>query len=141
LQARVSHPVGAVPTGEASTGLTVLLVEDDASLCDMYCLALRYHGFRVETAENAEQAIAAARSLRPSVILLDVGLPDRPGTAVLADLKADPETADLPVLMLSNFSEPEIVSTSLEAGAIAYLVKAETTPKRVIETISRLLAA
>jgi DNA-binding response OmpR family regulator len=141
LQAEVSHLPGPLASGEASTGVTVLLVEDDAALCEMYCLALRLHGFRVETAENAEEALAAAHSVGPSVILLDVGLPDRPGTSLLVDLKSDPATADVPVLMLSNFSEPEIVSKALDAGALAYMVKAETTPKKVIDTISRLLEA
>jgi two-component system phosphate regulon response regulator PhoB len=119
--------------------VTVLLVEDDAAICDMYCLALRLRGFRVETAENGEEALAAAHSVGPSVIVLDVGLPDRPGTAVLVDLKRDPDTANVPVLMLSNFSEPDIVSEALDAGAVAYMVKAETTPTQVVETISRLL--
>jgi DNA-binding response OmpR family regulator len=119
--------------------VTVLLVEDDAAICDMYCLALRLHGFRVETAENAEEALAAAHSLEPSLILLDVGLPDRSGTKVVVDLKSDPDTAHVPVLMLSNFSEPHIVSRALDAGALAYMVKAETSPRQVIETISRLL--
>jgi len=139
LQAQVTHPAGSGLADEPSNGVTVLLVEDEATLSDMYSLALRLHGFRVETAASAEEAVTAAHSVEPSVILLDVGLPDRPGTAVLVDLKSDPDTAAVPVLMLSNYSEPDIVARALDAGALVYMVKAETTPTRVIDTITRLL--
>ncbi|MFN2464442.1 MAG: response regulator transcription factor [Candidatus Dormibacteria bacterium] len=119
----------------------MLLVEDDPAICEMYCLALRLHGFLVETAECGEEAVALALAKPPDVVLLDIGLPDRSGIEVLVDLKGDPRTAAAPVLMFSNFSEPDVIARALDRGATAYVVKAETTPKQVAETLGRILAA
>jgi DNA-binding response OmpR family regulator len=118
---------------------TVLLVEDDTAICDMYCLALQASGFAVATARTAAEALARAVEASPGVILLDIGLPDRPGTEVLLDLKSNDTTADIPVLMLTNYDEPEMVDRALMAGAHLYLVKAETTPKGVAAIVRRVL--
>jgi DNA-binding response OmpR family regulator len=118
---------------------TVLLVEDDEAICDMYCLALKSSGYEVVTAGTGADALARAGEAPPDVVLLDIGLPDRPGTEVLAELKKSPATINIPVLILSNYDEPEIVDKALMAGALLYLVKAETTPKAVALTIGKIL--
>jgi DNA-binding response OmpR family regulator len=117
----------------------VLLVEDDEAICDMYCLALKSSGYNVVTAGNASDALARAGEAAPDVVLLDIGLPDRPGTEVLEELKEAPATNKIPVLILSNYDEPAIVDKALMAGALLYLVKAETTPKAVAATIGKIL--
>ena len=124
----------------ASGSPVILLVEDDAAICDMYCLALRIKGYAVVSAETAGGALETASRLLPDLILLDIGLPDRPGTDVLLELKAAPQTAAIPVLMLTNYSEPDIVSRALEGGAAAYIVKAETTPAQVVNAVANLVA-
>ncbi|MFN2466194.1 MAG: response regulator transcription factor [Candidatus Dormibacteria bacterium] len=118
---------------------TVLLVEDDAAISDMYALALGAGGFEVVRAYTAAEALARASGDAPDVVLLDIGLPDRPGTEVLEELKKSGETAGIPVLMLSNYDEPDIVDRALMAGALLYLVKAETTPRAVASTVRTVL--
>ena len=118
----------------------VLLVEDDDAISEMYSLALGIRGYEVSTAVTGAGALDLASSLRPDLILLDIGLPDRPGTDVLVELKTNPDTAGIPVLMLSNYSEPDIVNRALGAGAVAYVVKAETTPAQVVIAVEKLVA-
>jgi DNA-binding response OmpR family regulator len=118
----------------------VLIVEDDEAICDMYCLALRARGHEVVTAATGAVALATAAEVSPGIVLLDMGLPDRPGIEVLRELKGDDATAAIPVLIVSNYDEPEIVDRALEAGALLYLVKADTTPGTLANTVERILA-
>lgn len=121
-------------------GPVILLVEDDVAISEMYSLSLRLNGFHVETAGSAADALRTVNRVVPDLVLLDMGLPDRPGVEVLETLKAETRTAAIPVVVLSNYSEPDIVSRALGSGALLYMVKAETTPARVVATVGRLLA-
>lgn len=62
-------------------------------------------GYEVSSADSAFGTAALVRQLRPSAVLLDLGLPFLPGTSLLDELKADPETADVPVLVVSGLTE------------------------------------
>lgn len=106
----------------------------------MYAVGLGAQGFAVEMAATAAQAAAKARELLPAVTLMDVGLPDGSGLDVLERLREDPLTAALPVVVFTNYNEPEMVDRSVQAGAADFLVKVETTPARVAEVVSGLLA-
>ncbi|GAC1575354.1 MAG: hypothetical protein NVS3B24_03880 [Candidatus Dormibacteria bacterium] len=117
----------------------VLIVEDDAAICEMYSLALRLGGYEVQSAASGGSAIEAAVRLVPDVVLLDVGLPDRPGTEVLTELKRTERTAAIPVAMLSNYSEPDIIARALREGAATYMVKAEITPAQVVMAVAELV--
>jgi CheY-like chemotaxis protein len=118
----------------------VLIVEDDEAMRQMYALGLGAQGYAVEMASTAEQATSKARELLPAVTLLDVGLPDGSGLDVLERLRDDPLTASLRVVIFTNYNEPGMVDRSVRAGADDFLVKVETTPARVAEVVSNLLA-
>lgn len=109
------------------TGKTILLAEDERSLRRAAEVALTRRGFRVIPAVNGEEALRFARLHKPDLILLDLLMPKMTGMQVLDALRADPETRDLRVLILSNSSR-ELEITGAEAlGVLDYWIKANVS--------------
>jgi len=129
-----------VATAEVTGTLRVLLVDDDDQLTDMYRIYLIAHGYSVITARCGEDALALALEESPDVIFLDLGLPGIGGLEVLERLRAHAATAAIPVVVLSNYSEPQLVAQSLRLGAREFLVKAHTTPADLTATTLRLIS-
>jgi len=126
---------------DASGEIRLLLVDDDADVAEMYELQLSAHGYQVSIARTGAEAIDMARSAAPHLIYLDLGLPGMHGFEVLAHLRSEPDTRDIPVVILTNFSEPELIERSRALGARDYLVKAHTPPAALAAaTRNRLLA-
>jgi CheY-like chemotaxis protein len=88
-------------TGSAGRAGTVLVIDDEPTVGDLVKRFLAREGFQVVTATSAEEGLARARQLEPDVITLDVLMPGMDGWAALAALKSSPETADIPVVMLT----------------------------------------
>jgi DNA-binding response OmpR family regulator len=118
-------------TRAARDRVRVLFVEDDPSVAQMYRLKLELDGYDVEVATDGEKALEIARSNAPDIIFLDIRLPKLDGFGVLEALRKDPRTERLPVVILSNYSERELVNRGLKLGALDYLIKSQTTPARV----------
>ena len=106
----------------------VLFVEDDPSVAQMYKLKLELDGYQVEVAADGETALKLATQKPPDIIFLDIRLPKLDGLAVLEALRADERTKHIPVVILSNYSERELVERGLKLGALEYLIKSQTTP-------------
>jgi PAS domain S-box-containing protein len=121
-----TEPPAPVPRPEAAEpqvlpGLnTVLVIEDDAGARDLLTRFLTKEGYRVETAAGGEAGLRLARELRPDIITLDVMMPGMDGWAVLSELKADPELADIPVVMLTITDNKNL---GYALGAADYLTK------------------
>ena len=121
----------------SSTGSTtdddvrVLFVEDDPAVADMYKLKLELDGYTVELACDGIEALQMATVNPPDIIFLDIRLPKMDGLGVLEALRRDERTRRVPVVILSNYSERELVDRGLRLGALEYLVKSQTTPARV----------
>jgi DNA-binding response OmpR family regulator len=116
----------------------VLLIEDDHAAAEMYQLRLTTDGYAVILADDGEKGLAMAIAERPDFIYLDLRLPKVDGFEVLERLRADAETATIPVIILSNFGEPELRERGLKLGALEFLVKADTTPSHLSETVDRI---
>jgi|SRR5690348_8524234 CheY-like chemotaxis protein len=101
----------------------VLCADDDEDILTLVALRLERAGFAVATVGDGEEAVAAARELRPAVLVLDVMMPKRTGLEVLADVRADPSLADLKVILLSARVQEADVQRGVGAGADAYLAK------------------
>ena len=117
----------------------VLFVEDDPSVAQMYKLKLELDGYEVEIAPDGEVALAMAVDVAPDIIFLDIRLPKLDGFGVLEALHGDPKTAAIPVVILSNYSEDELVQRGLKMGALDYLIKSQTTPARLAEGLEAWL--
>ena len=99
---------------------TVLVIDDDPNVQDLMRRMLTREGFRVVTASAGEEGLKHAGQLHPDVITLDVMMPSMDGWAVLSALKADPELADIPVIMLTIMDSKNMGYT---LGASDYLTK------------------
>jgi CheY-like chemotaxis protein/two-component sensor histidine kinase len=115
-EAPATTPPQPVPVGRG----TVLVVDDDGAVRDLMARFLGKEGFRVLTASGGEEGLRLARELQPDVITLDVLMPGMDGWSVLAALKADPDLADIPVVMLTMLDDRNL---GYALGAADYLTK------------------
>ncbi|TMD97832.1 MAG: response regulator [Chloroflexi bacterium] len=105
----------------------------------MYRMKLSLDGYRVNVAVDGEDGLTRAKELLPDIIFLDIRLPKKDGFEVLQALRQHPETAAIPVIMLSNYGEKELVDRGLKLGAHEFLIKAHTTPSSLSEGIGEWL--
>lgn len=117
----------------------VLFVEDDPTVAHMYKLKLELDGYAVDLAADGVQAVEMAMGNPPDIIFLDIRLPKMDGLGVLEALRNDERTRAVPVVILSNYTERELVDRGLRLGALEYLVKSQTTPARVAGGVANWL--
>ena len=96
-------------------------------------------GFETLQALDGETGIRIAKEKKPDIVLLDLVLPRMNGFAVLQALKGDPETKDIPVLVLTNLEGVGDIEKVVEMGAVSYLVKTNYPLSELIEQIKRYL--
>jgi DNA-binding response OmpR family regulator len=101
----------------------VLIVDDQADICQMLTQVLEPDGYETETAISGKRALAAVRDHVPDLILLDVSMPDMDGYEVASTLKANPDTARIPIIMVSALDGRGARVIGLESGAEDYLSK------------------
>jgi PAS domain S-box-containing protein len=109
LPEQAPEPLPAAPASDAAaeTGnMLVLVVDDDASQRDLLARFLERKGFTVQTAPDGKSGLALAKQLRPRAIMLDVMMPQMDGWSVLTALKADPDLAAIPVVLVTFVNEP-----------------------------------
>jgi two-component system cell cycle response regulator len=107
---------------ESMTG-RILIVDDVATNRIVMKVKLAQACYSVEQADSGAVALRAARENRPDLIILDVLMPDMSGLEVCRRIKADPETADIPVLLVTTLSDRASKMAGLEAGADDFLTK------------------
>lgn len=115
----------------------VLVVEDDPHIRLLLTELLQARGLRVATLPDGERVLDAARSMRPAAIALDIGLPGRHGLLVLDDLKAEPDLAEIPVVMVTAWCDSDLVGRAMAGGAVDYIRK----PFSNDDCVSRVMAA
>lgn len=109
----------------------ILVVEDDTSVRNLITTTLKAHGYRYLTAPNGQTAILEASSHNPDIVLLDLGLPDIDGVAVIEKIRS---WSNMPIIVISARSEDTDKIDALDAGADDYLTK----PFSVEELLARL---
>jgi two-component system OmpR family response regulator len=119
---------------ETSTGHRILVVDDEPNIVDVVSMALRYQGFDVETAATGRDAISAANTYRPHLMVLDIMLPDMEGFEVARRLGAD--RSDLPIVFLTARDTTEDKIRGLTTGGDDYVTK----PFSLEELIARIRA-
>ena len=123
----------------AAAGVHVLMVEDDASIAEMYRLQLEHDGYRVTVATTADLAMTSLSEAPPDIVLLDLLLPDRSGFEMLAALN-ERFPNHPPVVILSNYGEPSMIDRGRSLGAVEYLVKSRVTPSEISSQIPSWIA-
>jgi CheY-like chemotaxis protein len=120
---------------DQSDEVRVLLIEDDGTLAQMYRTKLERDGYTVQVAGDGEAALRMVDEQLPDLIFLDIRLPRMGGLEFLERLRQSERTRNIPVVIVSNYSERELVDRGLQLGALEYLVKSQTTPGRLAEGV------
>ena len=119
---------------------TVLIADDEHNIRHILDFSLNAEGFDVLSALNGEDALAQAQEHRPDLIILDIMMPGKGGIETCRALKSDPQTAEIPVILLSARSSKADREAGEEAGANDYITK-PFSPQKVIDTVQGLLGA
>lgn len=109
-------------------------------LRNMYSTKFCKSGYTVSASADGASALDDIRTAMPSVILLDILLPQLDGLAVLDQLKDDPKLKKIPVIMLSNLSDNVTVQKALYHGAENFIIKSDVTPQDVVKKVENILA-
>lgn len=118
----------------------ILAAEDDKLISNSLCDALKQNGYEAVAAYDGEEAIAKAKSEKPDLMLLDIMMPKLDGISVLWEMKANPETAKIPVVVLTNIGDVETISKIVEAGAVDYLLKSDQSVDDIIQKVKDVLS-
>jgi DNA-binding response OmpR family regulator len=123
----------------SSDEIRVLFVEDDPTVAQMYRLKLELDGYKVIMAKDGEEGLRLANEVDPDIVFLDIRLPKVDGFAVLESLRSCSRTMNVPVVILSNYGEKELVDRGLKLGALEYLIKSQTTPANLSQGVENWL--
>ncbi len=113
----------------------ILIVDDDEALTTVFATALKADGHEIVTAVDGRSGLDKAKSEKPNIILLDQVLPDIQGNEVLQTLKQEAETQNIPVAMLSNFGQDELIKAAINAGAVDYILKYQIEPQDLVNKV------
>ncbi len=120
---------------------TICIIDDDPDILTMYRLRFEQDGYLVSVAVNGETGLTLVRSTHPDVIILDIHMPQMDGISVLSELNRDPELAQIPVIILSNNNSDQMFQKISDLGtARYYIVKTLTTPQKVVDIVTEVLA-
>ncbi len=119
--------------------MKVLLVDDDEAILAVFSTALKKDGIDTVVTTTGKDALEKAKTDKPDLILLDQVLPDISGNEILKTLKADEQTKNIPVMILSNFSQEELVKEAIDNGATDYIFKYQIEPQDLVNKIKGVL--
>ncbi|MEY2419573.1 MAG: hypothetical protein QOG90_2253 [Actinomycetota bacterium] len=114
----------------------VLVVDDDPVIQRLLQVNFEMEGWKVVIADDGVAGLDAARKEKPDCILLDVMMPKKDGLTVAAELKADPDTAHIPVVLLSAKAQAGDLGAGMATGADEYITK----PFDPLELLDRVIA-
>lgn len=118
---------------------TILIVEDDRFIGEMYVRSLKKAGYDVDWMIDGNDGLIAARNKQYDLLLLDVMLPERRGSEILEALRgAEDLIPNSKVIVLTNFEQDDESRMAMESRADAYLIKAEITPSKLLSVIEQL---
>lgn len=117
----------------------IIIAEDEPILIEMYKLYFERAGYEVLKANNGRECIDFVKKEKPDIILLDILMPRVDGWEVLKQLKTDPETKQIPILVFSNLGQTQEIQKGLDLGADDYVVKSNMTPKELLEKVEGMI--
>ncbi len=117
----------------------ILIIEDDFFVRDLYDRELTRDGFKISTAEDGAEGLLKTVKEKPDLILLDIMLPKMSGLDVLKKVKEKEEVKEIPVVLLTNLGQDNVIREGFSLGAVGYLIKAAYTPSQIIEEVKKFL--
>ena len=131
--------MASAPGRSRSSEPPILVAEDDRFMRKAVQTTLERGGHAVVTANDGEEALKVARDRQPRLVILDLIMPKVQGFEVLRELKTDPATREIPVIVLSNLGQERDKERTLGEGAVAYLVKADLSLDELARVVDRVL--
>ena len=119
----------------------IFFIEDEKEILDLYTTQLEGYGFVIESFKNGNEVLAKIESISkgestpPSVIVLDLLLPDISGLAILGELRGKPMFDDIPVIVFTNYVSESLQESVHRMDNVLYLSKIDTTPLSLLEII------
>lgn len=113
----------------------IAIIEDDAAIAQMYRMKFEAEGFDVDTAENGRLGLELIEQMSPDMVLLDLMMPEMTGDEMLVELRKKDWGANTKVIILTNMGEQEAPAVVKDLGVLAFIVKAEMTPRQVAELV------
>lgn len=120
---------------------SVLVIEDDRFIGEMYVRSLKNNGYAVDWVTTGREGFAAASIHAYDLILLDIMLPEQTGIEVLASLRNSPKgdlVAKSRIIVLTNYDQDDESREAMEAEADGYLIKADITPRKLLDIIGQM---
>lgn len=118
----------------------ILIIEDDKFLLKLYSDKLKREGFEVLGSLTGEEGLGMAFTEKPDLVILDLVLPSKNGFEVLSEIKLNPKTKKIPIIILTNLGQESDIKRGLELGAATYLVKTEFSMSQLPEIVKEYLA-
>lgn len=119
---------------------SILIVEDDKFFRDLVSKKLEKNGFDMLMAADSKEALAVLEEKKPSLIISDLILPGLDGFELLAMVKKDEKTKNIPVIVLSNLGQKDEIERATSLGAIDFMVKVNFTPDEIVSKIKNVLS-
>src|SRR3989344_3620544 len=120
--------------------MRVLLVEDEEFIRDLFKRQLDLSGFTTDAFGTGQDGLAALGKNGYDLVLLDIMLPDINGLQILQNIRQNPATKNIVVVLLTNLGQDAVIKQGFELGADGYLVKAAYTPDQIVQEVKNIMA-
>lgn len=117
----------------------ILVIDDDPLILDIYARKFKDEHMAVRCIADTEATTDSVREYAPSLILLDIAMPHKNGLTILQELKENPATKAIKVILLTNNAGKDDVQRGLSLGADDYILKVIHTPGEVVEKVKKFL--
>ena len=117
----------------------ILIIEDDRFLIKLYASKLQREGFEIMEAISGEEGLNKILREKPDLVILDLVLPQKSGFEILSEIKMNPETKNIPVVILTNLGQETDIKKGLSLGAAAYLIKTDFSINQLPEIVKEHL--
>lgn len=117
----------------------IAIIEDDSVISQMYRMKFEADGFEVQIANNGKDGVALVREFAPDMVLLDMQMPVMNGDEALKNIRNEEWGKTVPVMILTNLGEEEAPKDIRSLGIESYIVKADLTPRQVVERVKTTL--
>lgn len=117
----------------------IAIIEDDSVISQMYRMKFEADGFEVQIANNGKDGVALVEQFVPDMVLLDMQMPVMNGDEALKNIRSEEWGKTVPVMILTNLGEEEAPKDIRSLGIESYIVKADLTPRQVVERVKTTL--
>jgi CheY-like chemotaxis protein len=120
---------------------TILFIEDDRPIAEMYSRVLEREGYHVDFAYNGTEGLQKARAKHYDLILLDIMMPEKTGIEVLQDLRGEDGkgSPDTKIVILTNLAQNKTSQEALKSQADGYIIKADIVPSQLAGIVSKII--